>query len=124
MFNRNGLRTCFHVGEIRQVKHKSASALNSAVATLAAAMVVVICSSTATPAKAADGYSHSLLKPETTSKKLAKGNSVNPETPVTASYLGRAPYVCSPSGFGRTSICFARSLRILLGPARHGTAHH
>jgi hypothetical protein len=108
MFNSKGMRTCFHVGEIREVKHKSAFALNSAVATLAAAMVVVICSSTATPAKAADGYSHSVLKPETTSKKLAKGNAVNPETPVTASYLGRAPYVCSPSGFGRTSICFAR----------------
>jgi len=23
-------------------------------------------------------------------------------------YLGRAPYICTPSGFGRTSTCFAR----------------
>jgi hypothetical protein len=26
-------------------------------------------------------------------------------------YVGNAPYVCSPSGFGRTSTCFARSAR-------------
>ncbi len=25
------------------------------------------------------------------------------------SYLGRAPYICSPSGFGHTSRCFLRS---------------
>lgn len=28
--------------------------------------------------------------------------------PVRASYPGRAPYICSPSGFGRTSSCFLR----------------
>ena len=27
----------------------------------------------------------------------------------TAAYLGRAPYICSPSGFGRTSHCFLRA---------------
>lgn len=27
----------------------------------------------------------------------------------TATYLGRAPYICSPSGFGRTSHCFLRA---------------
>jgi hypothetical protein len=27
---------------------------------------------------------------------------------VSSRYLGRAPYICSPSGFGRTSRCFAR----------------
>lgn len=26
-----------------------------------------------------------------------------------ASYLGRGPYICSPSGFGRTSHCFQRA---------------
>ncbi|MDZ5698801.1 hypothetical protein [Chelativorans sp. M5D2P16] len=25
-----------------------------------------------------------------------------------ARYLGRAPYICTPSGFGRTSSCFLR----------------
>jgi hypothetical protein len=25
-----------------------------------------------------------------------------------SAYLGRAPYICTPSGFGRTSKCFAR----------------
>jgi hypothetical protein len=28
--------------------------------------------------------------------------------PVSHSYLGRAPYICTPSGFGRTSGCFVR----------------
>lgn len=27
----------------------------------------------------------------------------------TTAYLGRAPYICSPSGFGRTSHCFLRT---------------
>ncbi|MEI2299597.1 hypothetical protein [Ensifer sp. MJa1] len=27
----------------------------------------------------------------------------------TTGYLGRAPYICSPSGFGRTSHCFLRA---------------
>ncbi|AWI60422.1 hypothetical protein [Sinorhizobium fredii] len=27
---------------------------------------------------------------------------------VRTTYLGRAPYVCTPSGFGRTSSCFLR----------------
>ncbi|HEV7305682.1 hypothetical protein [Ensifer sp.] len=27
----------------------------------------------------------------------------------TTAYLGRAPYICSPSGFGRTSHCFLRA---------------
>ncbi|WP_018238382.1 hypothetical protein [Ensifer sp. BR816] len=27
---------------------------------------------------------------------------------VRTSYLGRAPYICTPSGFGRTSSCFLR----------------
>jgi hypothetical protein len=31
-----------------------------------------------------------------------------PVRKVSSRYLGRAPYICSPSGFGRTSRCFAR----------------
>ncbi|AFL49929.1 hypothetical protein ABIE78_004288 [Sinorhizobium fredii] len=27
---------------------------------------------------------------------------------VRTTYLGRAPYICTPSGFGRTSSCFLR----------------
>lgn len=32
-----------------------------------------------------------------------------PVRKTTAAYLGRAPYICSPSGFGRTSHCFLRA---------------
>lgn len=35
-------------------------------------------------------------------------NNGNTAAAVKASYFGRAPYVCTPSGFGRTSTCFAR----------------
>ena len=29
--------------------------------------------------------------------------------PAETHYLGRAPHICTPSGFGRTSTCFSRS---------------
>ncbi|MFQ6240364.1 hypothetical protein [Sinorhizobium meliloti] len=44
-------------------------------------------------------------------RKPAPGNqAVTQKTPklVRSAYLGRAPYVCTPSGFGSTSRCFLR----------------
>jgi len=32
-------------------------------------------------------------------------------TVASSQYLGKADYICSPSGFGRTSTCFERSAR-------------
>lgn len=44
--------------------------------------------------------------------RIAEGDDIVEPLParkrVTA-YLGRAPYICSPSGFGHTSRCFLRS---------------
>lgn len=44
--------------------------------------------------------------------RVAEGDDIVEPLParkrVTA-YLGRAPYICSPSGFGHTSRCFLRS---------------
>jgi hypothetical protein len=37
-----------------------------------------------------------------------KSKRVLPATLTSSSYLGRAPYICTPSGFGRTSGCFLR----------------
>lgn len=52
------------------------------------------------------GYPSKLLPKTTVATKKATGR-----TPVRVAgnvYLGRAPYICSPSGFGMTSKCFAR----------------
>jgi hypothetical protein len=53
------------------------------------------------------GYS---AKPLTKTKLVKIQNSTKrPVMKASSSrYLGRAPYICSPSGFGRTSTCFAR----------------
>jgi hypothetical protein len=37
-----------------------------------------------------------------------RGGKVLPVKQVSSSYLGRAQYICTPSGFGRTSGCFLR----------------
>ncbi len=45
-------------------------------------------------------------------KSLAQRNETIKAEPASFSgnpYLGRAPYICTPSGFGRTSSCFLRS---------------
>ncbi|WP_173934818.1 hypothetical protein [Chelativorans sp. Marseille-P2723] len=36
--------------------------------------------------------------------KVAKASNVS-----ATAYLGKAPYICTPSGFGRTSSCFLRA---------------
>ena len=48
------------------------------------------------------------VKVRTVDKKVAKTPSPLPQKALKVSYLGRAPYICTPSGFGRTSRCFAR----------------
>jgi hypothetical protein len=40
------------------------------------------------------------IKPVIATQRAAKA--------VRTTYLGRAPYICTPSGFGRTSSCFLR----------------
>jgi hypothetical protein len=37
-----------------------------------------------------------------------RSERVLPVKPASISYLGRAEYICTPSGFGRTSGCFLR----------------
>jgi len=78
-----------------------------------AALVAVV--SVAAPVRMAEAQSASLdlgypsdLKAGDTKKKITKGrNSISAKV-IRVSYLGRAPYICTPSGFGRTSRCFAR----------------
>jgi hypothetical protein len=38
-----------------------------------------------------------------------KGAGFQSKKVVNSTYHGRAPYICTPSGFGRTSGCFQRS---------------
>ncbi|WP_426130579.1 hypothetical protein [Pararhizobium sp. PWRC1-1] len=83
-------------------------------AVLTATLVVAVSSCAVTPTEMAKGQSRSIgfgysspLKGNTT-RKATKNVEVISETVVKARYLGRAPYICTPSGFGRTSSCFAR----------------
>lgn len=47
------------------------------------------------------------VKPSDTKKKIIKSQSASAKF-VRPVYLGGAPYVCTPSGFGHTSKCFLR----------------
>jgi hypothetical protein len=48
------------------------------------------------------------LKAATKIGKPAKIKKAGSAVIIKASYLGSAPWICTPSGFGRTSRCFAR----------------
>ncbi|WP_163272942.1 hypothetical protein [Chelativorans alearense] len=55
-------------------------------------------------------YPASVEKP--IAKKAVKAKAPNTQITVklaSSQYLGNAPYICTPSGFGRTSTCFTRS---------------
>ena len=99
-----------------KVKSKALSGLFEARKTVARSTLAVIlavttwgCSSTVsqeTTASIAREVGYPL--PE---RKPAPGKqAVTQKTPklVRSAYLGRAPYVCTPSGFGSTSRCFLR----------------
>jgi hypothetical protein len=80
---------------------------------LTIALAVVVCA--AAPIKMAEAQSASIelgyptdLKAADTKKKTIKSRNTISTKIVKASYFGRAPYICTPSGFGRTSMCFAR----------------
>ncbi|WP_133123836.1 hypothetical protein [Phyllobacterium zundukense] len=87
---------------------------NLARGVLTATLVVAVSSCAAMPTKMAQGqarsteFGYSSPLKETTTRKAIKNVRVISETVVKARYLGRAPYICTPSGFGRTSSCFAR----------------
>ena len=67
----------------------------------------------------ASGHSSAYASPAVKVRKEEKGLKVAeadedivkpaPTRRRTTAYLGRAPYICSPSGFGRTSRCFLRA---------------
>ncbi|WEX90596.1 hypothetical protein PZN02_004148 [Sinorhizobium garamanticum] len=50
------------------------------------------------------GYAESSNKPVATKQVVVQ----RPAKLERAAYLGRAPYICTPSGFGSTSRCFLR----------------
>jgi hypothetical protein len=80
-----------------------------------AAIAVALSSCTAAQTKVAAlnststefGYPNPV--PQSPAKKTASSSKVISRTVVTATYLGRAPYICTPSGFGRKPSCFTRS---------------
>jgi hypothetical protein len=61
----------------------------------------------------ASSLSSELGYPNTSTEKMTtasarKSNRMLPVKQVSRGYLGRAQYICTPSGFGRTSGCFLR----------------
>jgi hypothetical protein len=69
----------------------------------------VLPSSTATTPSGSNqvGYPRIAIDEKTTTSGK-KSKSVLPTKLMSNNYLGRAPYICTPSGFGRTSGCFLR----------------
>jgi hypothetical protein len=54
-------------------------------------------------------YPASVEKPVVKKTVKAKATSTPTVKLASGQYLGSAPYICTPSGFGRTSTCFTRS---------------
>ncbi|MFS8113776.1 hypothetical protein QD460_18790 [Rhizobium jaguaris] len=80
---------------------------------LKAALFVVVCAAVPTEMAAAQsisveqGYQH-VTKPSDAKKKIMKSKNAASTNFVKPIYLGAAPYICTPSGFGHTSKCFLR----------------
>jgi hypothetical protein len=53
------------------------------------------------------GYPGKLTEKRTTAS-AAKSKRTLPVRLAGSGYIGKAPYICTPSGFGRTSDCFLR----------------
>ncbi|MNH95980.1 hypothetical protein D3C73_486350 [compost metagenome] len=54
----------------------------------------------------ANSYAFSSAKPVAIAMKDDTGEDADPQG--SSSYLGSAPYICTPSGFGRKAHCFLR----------------
>lgn len=87
----------------------------SAVLKVILAIALAVLASTIAPITTASAQSAAVeigypagLKASAANKRLANGKTSNSRKIMKVSYLGRAPYICTPSGFGRTSRCFER----------------
>ncbi|MGY5811246.1 hypothetical protein ACXHXG_26525 [Rhizobium sp. LEGMi198b] len=76
------------------------------------ALIVAVCAAMPMNMAAAQSISaergdQNVIKPADSKKKTIKSKNVSAKTakPI---YLGGAPYICTPSGFGHTSRCFLR----------------
>ncbi|MDL2398743.1 hypothetical protein [Rhizobium mayense] len=78
-----------------------------------AALLVAVCAvgpmemATAQPISAEQGEQN-VMKPSDAKKKIVKSQNATSTKLVKPIYLGAAPYICTPSGFGHTSKCFLR----------------
>lgn len=78
-----------------------------------AALIVVVCAAVPIEMAAAQSISaergyQTAMKPADIKKKIVKSKNTTPAKFVKPIYLGAAPYICTPSGFGHTSRCFLR----------------
>ncbi|MDQ0323388.1 hypothetical protein QO002_005594 [Pararhizobium capsulatum DSM 1112] len=99
----------------KEVKQRISPKFNIAKSMGMVALVVAVSSCTTTPTKIATKESHYIavgypnpVKQKVSTTKMVNGTKVVSQTAITVTYLGRAPYICTPSGFGRKSSCFAR----------------
>ena len=99
-----------------KVKTKALSGLFEARKTVARSTLAVMlaaaawgCSSTVTEETTAS-ITREVGYPSPERKPALGKQAVTQKTPklVRSAYLGRAPYICTPSGFGSTSRCFLR----------------
>lgn len=77
------------------------------IAVLPSGCAVLSSSTTALSGSNQVGYPRITIDEKTTTSGK-KSKSVLPAKLMSNNYLGRAPYICTPSGFGRTSGCFLR----------------
>jgi hypothetical protein len=80
---------------------------------LKVALFVVVCAAVPIKTAAAQSISaergyQNVMKPADIKKKIIKNKNVTSAKFVKPIYLGGAPYICTPSGFGHTSKCFFR----------------
>jgi len=78
-----------------------------------AALIVAVCAAAPIKMAAAQSISaergyQNVMKPADIKRKIIKSKSATSAKFLKPIYLGGAPYICTPSGFGHTSRCFLR----------------
>jgi hypothetical protein len=95
-------------GEISGTGIRNAVFASAAIAALTSGCATVPVSTATVPsASTKSGYPVGSIDKRSTTDDRRSKKTMHARF-VSDGYLGRAPYICSPSGFGRTSSCFLR----------------
>ncbi|TDQ33879.1 hypothetical protein DEV91_10482 [Phyllobacterium brassicacearum] len=97
--------------EVENIKAVPGSSAVKGMLTIAFVVAVSLCTTAPTMASEARSKSIKLGYPGSAKTYVITRKTIKTRNVVSvarAPYLGRAPFICTPSGFGRTSTCFAR----------------